>query len=69
MDVVVARSYFETNDSYATFYVGLYFHNLEDLETPDPPDDLSYDIRLAGVWYTSYIYPFLQVPGPRNFSE
>ncbi|KAG7161493.1 ATP-binding cassette sub-family A member 3-like 3 [Homarus americanus] len=67
MDVLVDKSYFETNNSLAAFYVGLYFHDLDD-PGPEPPKNLNYDLRLSGYWQTSQLYPFLQIPGPRNFS-
>ncbi|XP_071529902.1 phospholipid-transporting ATPase ABCA3-like [Panulirus ornatus] len=68
MDVLVEKSYFETNDSWAAFYVGLFFHDLDQL-TDDPPEKLNYDLRLEGQWATSQLYPFMQIPGPRNYSS
>ncbi|XP_063592166.1 phospholipid-transporting ATPase ABCA3-like [Penaeus indicus] len=66
LDAQVDKSYFATNDSFAAFYIGLFFNDLDD---PDvPPQHLNYDLRLTGLWFTDLLYPFLQIPGPRNFT-
>ncbi|XP_045131214.1 phospholipid-transporting ATPase ABCA1-like isoform X1 [Portunus trituberculatus] len=65
MDVMVDKSYFEADNALPTFYVGLYFNDLQD---DQPPEKLDYFLRLSGYWFTELIYPFLQIPGPRNFS-
>ncbi|MPC11279.1 ATP-binding cassette sub-family A member 17 [Portunus trituberculatus] len=64
MDVMVDKSYFEADNALPTFYVGLYFNDLQD---DQPPEKLDYFLRLSGYWFTELIYPFLQIPGPRNF--
>lgn len=66
LDTQVDKSYFATNDSFAAFYIGLFFNDLNDTEVP--PQHLKYDLRLAGLWFTDLLYPFLQIPGPRDFT-
>lgn len=67
LDAQVDKSYFATNDSFAAFYIGLFFNDLDDPEVP--PLHLNYDLRLTGLWFTDLLYPFLQIPGPRNFTS
>lgn len=67
LDTQVDKSYFATNDSFAAFYIGLFFNDLNDTEVP--PQHLKYDLRLAGLWFTDLLYPFLQIPGPRDFTS
>lgn len=66
MDVMVDKSYFEADSALPTFYVGLYFN---DMDGDEPPKKLNYYLRLSGYWFTELVYPFLQIPGPRNFSK
>ncbi|KAK4327949.1 hypothetical protein Pmani_001610 [Petrolisthes manimaculis] len=68
MDRMVQKAFVESSDSLASFYMGLYFHDLPDEDQDLPPDHLSYDLRLLKYWFTNQIYPFLQIPGPRNFT-
>lgn len=65
MDEMVDKSYYEADSALPVFYVGLYF----DMKGDEPPQNLIYSLRLPGYWFTELIYPFLQIPGPRNFSE
>lgn len=66
MDTLVDKSYYESDSALPVFYVGLYFY---DMDGDEPPRNLSYDLRLPGYWFTELIYPFIQIPGPRNFSK
>ncbi|KAK7083181.1 hypothetical protein SK128_003539 [Halocaridina rubra] len=64
MDEAVQASYFQTNDSWNAYYVGLFF-NETDGETV--PQNLQYELRMTKYWFTEQLYPFLQIPGPRNY--
>lgn len=66
MDKMVEKSFYEANSAIPTFYVGLYF---DDVNGDAPPQNLRYSLRLSGYWFTDLVYPFLQIPGPRNFSK
>lgn len=69
MDNMVQQAFVESSDSLASFYIGLYFNDLSNEDQDVPPDHLNYDLRLLKYWFTSQIYPFLQIPGPRNFTS
>ncbi|XP_047471049.1 phospholipid-transporting ATPase ABCA1-like [Penaeus chinensis] len=71
IDKLVVMSYYARNVSYSPspYNVGLFFFNLEDLESSDPPQNLDYDLRLPGWWSTMWIYDFLQLPGPGISNE
>ncbi|RXG52689.1 hypothetical protein Avbf_09676 [Armadillidium vulgare] len=68
MDDYVDASYIKASNSISAYYIGIFF-NLEDLETEEPPVQLDYDLRRQKFWFTGYIYPFLEVPGPRNYTS
>ncbi|CAL4197573.1 unnamed protein product, partial [Meganyctiphanes norvegica] len=70
LDDKVNQLYFQTNDSLFNYFLGVYFNLPEDydLTSEDPPDHLDYDIRMQKFWWTDFLYPYLQIPGPRNYS-
>ncbi|XP_064105712.1 phospholipid-transporting ATPase ABCA1-like [Macrobrachium nipponense] len=65
MDEAVQASYLMSNKSATAYYVGLFFR---DTDGDEVPEHLRYDLRLPKIWFTETLYPFLQIPGPRNFS-
>lgn len=65
MDEAVQASYLMSNKSVTAYYIGLFFRNTDGEEVPK---NLTYDLRLPKIWFTETLYPFLQIPGPRNFS-
>ncbi|XP_068232553.1 LOW QUALITY PROTEIN: phospholipid-transporting ATPase ABCA3-like [Palaemon carinicauda] len=65
MDEAVQASYLLSNKSVTAYYVGLFFRNTDGDEVPE---DLIYDLRMPKIWFTDVLYPYLQIPGPRNFS-
>ena len=67
MNDLVDQAYFETESTVATYFVGVFF-NLEDPTNESVPYHLNYDLRMQHFWFTNYIYPFVQVNGPRNGS-
>ena len=64
---MVDKSYFEADSALPTFYVGLYFNNVDDDDRR--PQNLNYFLRLPGYWFTDLVYPMLQIPGPRNYCK
>ena len=63
---MVDTLYLQANDSYAAYYIGVFFH-LEEGEAL-PPNHLEYDLRFQKYWSTYLVYPYLQIPGPRNYT-
>ena len=55
--------------SFTSYYLGIFF-NLDDPDPniEEPPDDINYDIRMQKFWFTSQVYPYLQIPGPKNYT-
>jgi len=47
--------------------VGIFFH-LDDPESDKPPTHLKYDLRMQKYWFTDFVYPYFQIPGPRDFT-
>ena len=66
MDNAVQASYLLSNQSATAFYIGLFFRNTDG---DTVPDELVYDLRLPKYWRTEDLYPYLQIPGPRNFCK
>lgn len=62
----IDRFYVESSSFADEYFVGIFVHM--DEKSDDPPENFKYDLRLQKFWFTDLIYPFLQIPGPRNYT-
>ncbi|XP_018027772.1 phospholipid-transporting ATPase ABCA1 [Hyalella azteca] len=64
----IGSLYLQSNGSGTAFFIGIFFNGV-DKNTVNPPENLNYDLRFQKYWFTDLEYPYLQIPGPRNYTS